>query len=202
MLRYAQAKNELGNVMIYLNSKANQNIHTHTGQAAKLSILMAKGITSVSEENDCNIDATTERSNLKGWVEKFQGAVKHGAAALAVIGASATAACAQDAPKPTLVANNNATTPGKVTPASNDADLFATPNEDASDLFALPKTNKPSLANAMATADDRAAEARAARVAAEGRADAAEGRADAVEEQVNAAKDAVQILKDLSQPKT
>ena len=109
--------------------------------------------------------------------------------ALIMISGAAMAACgaeAQEAPKTTLVANNTATAPAKVTPASNDADLFATPSEDASDLFALPTEKKLSLGDAMATADERLAGAKADRIAAEGRVEAAEGRVEAAEAEATA----------------
>ena len=80
--------------MIYLNSKADQNMHIRNGLAKKIFILMTNGIGSVSEQKDCNIDATQERSNLKGCIKGFQKVARQGAAALAVIGASTTAACA------------------------------------------------------------------------------------------------------------
>ena len=66
------------------------------------------------------------------------------------------------------------------------------PSEDASDLFALPTEKKLSLGDAMATADERLAGAKADRIAAEGRVEAAEGRVEAAEGRVEAAEGRVE----------
>ena len=87
--------------------------------------------------------------------------------------------------------------------------LFASPvsslaqvnTSDDSDLFALPK-DVPSFEELASSVDEEAKQARADRIAAEGRADAAEARADAARAKADAAEHAADILEVLANRNT
>lgn len=113
--------------MISLNKKSQRLSFYQKRSLSELNlILMTNGIKAVSEQNDCNIDATQERSNLGAWVEKFQGARKAVLGSLAAMTAIGGTACAQEAPvqHAELVKGTVTTAPAEKTPDKAEADEF------------------------------------------------------------------------------
>ena len=146
--------------MIYLSDKLRgAPSHKFLPVSALNLIFMARGIdpAGVGSELDVNLAEIADAPDKQTLRSKVRAAF---GTTLGLLALSGTAACAQDAPKTQLVANNTAAAPAKTTPVSaSDADLFALPanaTSDDSDLFALPKTPKRDIKADIAAANKEA----------------------------------------------